>query len=161
MKRFFRYAGIGIGCIVALPIVYVFVPILLNNIQVQIEARKLNDISHPSQSRYLKRILAVANYGIASNQCDFAAGEFRATTLSKKETEDFYAPLVDSTMSLTANPTYNIYFADEVDEIERNQDLGIYGDLLGSYALKPIPDEQVYLFLIVDAKPPGLDIRCH
>lgn len=158
MRQFFRYAGICIGGVLLLVILYIFVPVLLNNIHAQFVGRKLNDIHHPSESRLLKRVLAVANLGAASNQCDYVAGEFRATKLSKKEVEDFYAPLVNSTLSLTATLTYEIYFADAVDGY---QYLGIYTDLLRTYEQKPPSGERVYLFLIVDAYPPGLDYRCH
>src|SRR3989344_2568914 len=123
MRQFFRYAGVCIGGVFLLVTLYIFVPVLLNNIYVQSFGRTLNDIRHPSESRLLKRVLTVANLGAASNQCDYVAGEFRATKLSKKEVDDFYAPLVNSTLSLTATLTYEIYFSDEVDEY---QYLGIY-----------------------------------
>jgi len=158
MRQVFRYAGIGIGGVLLLIILYIFVPVLLNNIYVQYFGRTLNDIHHPSGSRLLKRVLTVANLGAASNQCDYVAGEFRATKLSKKEVEDFYAPLVNSTLSLTATLTYEIYFADAVDEY---QYLDTYTDMLRIYEQRPPSSERVYLFLVVDAHPPGLDFRCH
>ncbi len=158
MKHFFRYVGLGIGCVLVLLVVYIFGPVLLNNIYVQSFGRTLNDIHHPSESRLLKRVLAVANLGLASNQCDYVAGEFRATTLPKKRVEDFYAPLVNSTLSLTAPLTYEIYFAEDADE---HWYLGKHSDTLQTYKQKPLSGERVYLFLIVEAHPPGLDFRCH
>jgi len=158
MRQSFKYAGICIGGILLLTTLYIFVPVLRNNIYVQFFGRTLNDIRHPSESRLLKRVLAVDNLGVASNQCDYVAGEFRATKLSKKEVEDFYAPLVNSTQSLTATLTYEIYFAEDADEYWY---LGKHSDTLQTYKQKSPSGERVYLFLIVEAHPPGLDFRCH
>lgn len=158
MKQFFRYVGICIIGVLTLLFLYISVPVLFNDVHAQFFGRKLNDINHPSESRLLKRVLAVANLGLASNQCDYVAGEFRATTLSKKEAEDFYAPLVNSTRSLTATLTYEIYFAEDADE---HWYLGKHSDMLQTYKQEPLSGERVYLFLIVETHPPGLDFRCH
>lgn len=158
MKQFLKYVGVCIGALVALLFLYISVPVFLNDVYVQFFGWKLYGVQHPTESRLLKRVLVVDNFGLASNQCDYAAGEFRATSLPKKDVSDFYAPLVNSTQSLTATLTYEIYFADEVDEY---QYLGGYTEMLRTYEQKPFSGERVYLFLIMEAHPPGPDFRCH
>lgn len=158
MKQFFRYAGICVSAFIALLFLYISVPVFLNDVYVQFFGLRLYGITHPTESRLLKRVLVVDNFGLASNQCDYAAGEFRATPLPKKDVADFYAPLVNSTQSLTAKLTYEIYFAEDADE---HGYLGVYEDMLQTYKQKPSSGERVYLFLIMEVHPPGPDFRCH
>ena len=126
-----------------------------NNIKLLIYDHWYASIKHPEQSRQLNHFREFGNFG-NSNHCDFAAGDFRTTTLSKKELEDFYK--TQSMKSFRDSPPEI-----EVWTIKDLEDVGYpQSDWLRNSGLSASTTKNIYLVVAVDQMYyPGWDYRCH
>jgi len=159
--RIFSYS-VG-GFLLSLFLLAIFGIYPLNNWEAHKIATWLETVELPKDSRLLGQETSVANFGAAGNACYFAAGEMRATSLSRKDLETFYAKRVNESNALTGAPsmrTFNIYFPGDEENWQYGLDDTFRG-LLKDYAYTS-STRTVYLALAVDGPhEPGLDFRCH
>lgn len=155
MKLFYKISII-LGLIIISPVAILFIyltyKIPFNNyylITFQNDFRQHIKSFHPAQSNLIIEMTETGNFG-NSNHCDFLAGEFRSSPLSKEELEKNYP--YDF---LTAG----VYFVDEniFTEYPYNEWKEKY---LKNY--EPKEGENVYLVWAADLDNwPDGDIRCH
>lgn len=72
------------------------------------------DAAHPINSRPLSKLAYVGNFG-NSNHCDYIAGQFRASKLSREEIQNAYADMLTPSFSSDSNAPLpvEVYFADD------------------------------------------------
>lgn len=156
IEALLKVVGISLGVFVGFIVLVGAGSIVENNWQARAMEKWVETIEHPALSSHVKGMWMVANFGM-SNHCDWAGGEIRTTTLSRKEIEVFYEPRVTASYK-TPNVSFDVYFPDtETHSSETNH----FIDELKRIALQT-PGENTYLILAIDAMhPAGEDIRCH
>ena len=120
--------------------------------------KRFNTIQHPPKSELIEKVSEVGLFG-NSNHCDYAIGEFRRSSLSKKDIEEFYKNKTIG--SLSQGPiSLEVYFIDDI-----NLDYFINGPFLEKLnhwitTTKSLNSND-YLILFVDPmNPPTGDYRC-
>ena len=118
-------------------------------------AQSIYLIEHPEQSRHLRAMAAVKNVG-GSNDCTWIGGEFRSSSLSRRQIEDFYSPRIISSYK-TPNRTFEVHFQGDKDPYGQINEFMEELDRLATAHTKGI----VYLILVADGlHHAGLDARC-
>jgi len=155
MKRLFhtlaRVAAVAVSALVLL----VTIEMAWGDVNAIAVARRAQAMEHPSQSRHVKGMAVVKNVG-GSNDCTWVGGEFRSSSLSRQDIEDFYASSIVSSYE-TPNKTLELHFYG---------DEGPYGQIhefmnnLDRLATAN-PKETMYLVLATDGlHHAGFDVRC-
>ncbi len=116
--------------------------------------------TNPTDSRLISKMAHVGNFG-NSNHCDYIAGQFRASKLSREEIQKAYAGVSTPSFSSDTNAPLpvEIYFTDE-DIFELSPWSDWYDEHLP--AVRAAKKESVYLvFGLSQMHPYFGDIRCY
>ncbi len=155
MKRFCFSILMIAGSIIGGFFFMAVIEMATNTISANALVRGVASVQHPEQSRSLKGMAVVKNVG-GSNDCTWMGGEFRSSSLSKKEIEDFYSPRIIESYK-TPNKSFDLYFHGDEDPYGQIHE---FMDELARPTTKR-PDETVYLVLATDGlHHAGLDVRC-
>jgi len=115
--------------------------------------------AHPTDSRLLSKMAYVGNFG-NSNHCDYIAGQFRASKLSREKIQNAYADMPAPSFSSDPNAPLpvEVYFADE-DIFELSPWSSWYEERLPTLVANE--KENVYLVFAVSQMHPHFgDFRC-
>lgn len=118
--------------------------------------------SHPDDSEL---ILAFKKFGglfsSATNSCDYFVGEFRVSTSSRKDIQEYYRNLSVLAFRSAERLPIHVRFADESEFWVYYPWSELYGKLL--HLLHTFPSEQKGLYAIFVSeivRPPYADFRC-
>ena len=157
VKKLLKYIGISIGTLLIFVALVGIGSIFEDNWRARAMEKWIVTIDHPGESHHLKSMSLVANFG-QSNHCDFAGGEIRASSLSRKEINRFYEPLMIATYKIP-NKSFEVYFPDADESYSA---VSVFLDELRRLEKDATSTETTYLVLAIDAMhPAGIDIRCH
>jgi hypothetical protein len=160
--RIFAIFGVIIFCLIVWYAVAVTWKMPFHNYQLwklQKSFRSIMQSTHPAPSKLRGEVAEFGNFG-NSNHCDYLAGEFRSSTLSKEQLTQAYAGMTILSFDKISRLPVEVYFTDE----------GFFKDdyLWSRWRSKYLPDQQdvsgenTYLvFASSDMHPPDGDIRCH
>lgn len=161
MKDVLDIVGLTIGFWFIIAVLFVAGGMPSSNYKAWKFEQALKSGPHLDNSTILERFRMVANLGGASNGCDYAAGEIRATDLSKKEVLKFYKPYIHDRFHEIPTSYFGIHFLDESNEyipLEVREKLDA---LMRSYTGN-FSKETIYLELATEEEhPAGADLRCH
>jgi len=105
--------GIFLGIPTLLLGLLLFSSVPSNTVRVYATQQKFEAIQHPEQSQFVKRAKQVGGY-FTNNGCDYSAGEFRTTTLSKEALRTWYEERYPNYFATPgADPFLAIDFLDE------------------------------------------------
>lgn len=156
VQALLKVVGISLGVFVGFIVLVGAGSVVENNWQARAMEKWVETIEHPTLSSHVKSMWMVANFGM-SNHCDWAGGEIRTSTLSRKEIEDFYEPRVIASYK-TPEVSFEVYFPDAETH---SSEIDHFIDELKRISLQT-PGKNTYLILAIDAMhPAGEDIRCH
>jgi hypothetical protein len=155
MKKYFL---VGTGVILILPLLLV-VEYVYNSLYAISLRHTLSDMRHPNSSMLIKKDWSVANCGPASNQCCYAYVEFRSTSESRAQIEEWYSGVVGQP-SLLKNEGFELFFMRDAWEIQQTHAFfdREYDDIFA----KAGADTSVYgVGYVESGRPAGFDFRCH
>lgn len=138
---------------------YIYGGVPIHNWKLHKLEKRFDIIEHSKESWLIERVSEVGLFG-NSNHCDYAIGEFRQSSLTKREIKEYYQD--KRIESLVQGPIpLEIYFSDEID-----LDYFINGPFLDRLELwatttKSLNSNQYLVSFIDPMNPATADYRCH
>jgi hypothetical protein len=129
--------------------------VLQKNFQVAVNA------INPAQSSLLAKTAEVGNFGGASNQCDYFAGQFRSSSLPRERLEQIYTNISISSFSGDKNNPLKaeIYFIN--DDIFEHDPWSDWRKRYLPNNLSAINGNVYLVWVLSESHNPDGDIRCH